>query len=241
MRQYKSKDINTGSDIKFMECRNCSKEINDTAEFCNYCGHPQKDAPKIVLSDEKIVKKRRKARRRAAKTVMFTLLIILIITGIALGIAYYSKSLVFVQSPIDTVDNQLYRSCFSLIEDVRDDEFKTVIDDLMASSDTDEFMVSYTKKFDQFLIDKKAAGGYTDDEKLFVQTSHAVWYVNYQASVYERTISSGGMLEIAFKKDAEKFREYADQSYQLLKDAKTRREVEKVKQYLADKEIPVYD
>ncbi|MDR1565319.1 MAG: zinc ribbon domain-containing protein [Oscillospiraceae bacterium] len=224
-----------------MKCINCGAELRETAEFCTECGYPQKDMPKIVLSDQKRRQQRQRALRSFAKLLMCILLAMLLLIGGTFAIAYFSKNNFFLRSPMKTIDNSIYRTSFALIDDVRETDFVDLIDDLNNSKETEKYKDEYTAKFQQLLSDKKAAGGYTDDEKLFVQAAQGVWYVNYKAALYERTVQSGGILEAAYKNDAKHYREYAEEAYKMLKDAKSTKDIQKVKQYLKDNKIPVYD
>lgn len=222
-------------------CKNCGHEIKDTAKFCNQCGYPQGDLPQIVLSDERRKEQRRRARVGFAKIVMFTLLAILLLVCGTFAYSYITKSDILVHSNIENVENDVYRPAFAMIDDVREPDFSDLVDKMLESDETDKFMVEYTEKFDEILINKKNAGGYSESEKLFVQAAWGVWYTNYMATYYESVIEDGGLAALTVKKDATLYRQCADTSYQMLLDARTDKDLQKIKQYFTDNKIPVYN
>jgi len=99
-----------------MICKNCGKEISNTAKFCNYCGKatqniPESDSQKMLQSIEKVPNKKTNVKFYA---IIITISIIICILGTIIIIVIDNKSHEETENKLDSLQN----SCFSFLPDI---------------------------------------------------------------------------------------------------------------------------
>lgn len=188
------------------------------------------------------------------KKFFIALVIVILVGAIALGAIVFRP---LISNPIDEVDSSLYRGSFSIIYLGKSPLFKSQLSDtyellsaenklkeLFAKDDSEE---QYRAKFDALIV--KLDHELTDFEKLFVDCAFGVWYAEYMAKGYEMDRawlgnSEGGILDsvsnLLYGNSADEWRLYADNSFEMLKDAKTVQDLEYLKDYLNDRGTKLY-
>lgn len=162
--------------------------------------------------------------------------------ALALGVFYFFYEVrPFTHSPFKQVDDSYYRDCLELVREAKSPLFETKLGNLVDSGKDEEDMVEYEEQYYQkFNALLEARGDYTEEERLFAQCSWGVWYTEYMAKWYELR-TDGVLLDSVYGGNNELWRRYADNSYDMLREAKTTDELKMIIDYLAQRNIVTFD
>jgi len=180
------------------------------------------------------------------------LLIVVIIVAVIFG-TVVARPLVY--NPIEDVNDSLYRESFSILFVTKSPLFETrlsnSIDLITAENKFEEIFLSkdyeteYKEKFDS-IIELKGIE-LTENDKLFLDCAWGVWYTEYTAKGYELDSTFGmknSVLEtisgFLFGGSAKQWRMYADNSYDMLVDAKSIKDLQLLNDYLEARDIPKF-
>lgn len=230
-------------------CSKCGKVFRDDANFCTGCGvavdrsaqsgngeaSQSTTVPLIALApvDKFYSKKNLKRAGIAAGSIVgIVAMVVIVITVIY----------IFRQNPgamgskfnETDVSNDVYSASLALVADVRNDNIKDLMADLINSegkADDYKFMAKYEQLF------KEARGEDPSElEVMFTQCGFMVAYTEFCArkfEYYRDNMLFGGTVA----DDADRFRVYADRLYEMLLDAESETQLQAIIDYCAENDI----
>ena len=237
-------------------CPSCGGQVRDDAVFCPACGtsfDPKKRAstseaeapittvPLITLApQENTFSKQRLIRY--GKLIMGMLLVIVLALAAAGGAAYFQNNS-YKNSAIESVEDDSYRKCLSLVNDVRNDNFDALIDDLVSMSGEAEnynFLSEYEKLFKKIVPDTPEDEN-VDPEQYktavkFRNCCFMVSYTEFEAKRYEH-LADKALIGALYRKQADAYRTYADELYKMLENANGDEELQTIIDYCEDRDI----
>lgn len=239
-------------------CLNCGKNIRDGADYCTSCGAPAPaqaptggqntyssahqepvttDVPLITLAPERApMTKQRLAR--TGKLMAGTLAVILLVIVGIFGAAYLSTD-PFKQNPFETESESLssdsYNDCLALVRDVRNDNFDSLISDIIQMEGDFEdynFLAVYEGLFKEIVPDDSS------DEMavMFRNCCFMVAYTEFTAKKFE-SYASSGFLAALYVDDADTYRAHADKLWEDLNNAQTKAHLQNIIDYCQENDI----
>jgi len=241
-------------------CLNCGKNIRDGADYCTSCGAPAPapqytggqntsraadssyeptttDVPLITLAPERAPMTKQRLLRTGKLMAGVTVVILLVIAGV-FGAAYLSTD-PFKQSPFESasesLDNDSYNECLALVRDVRNDNFDSLINDIIQMEGDFEdynFLSVYEQLFKEIVPDDSS------DEMavMFRNCCFMVAYTEFTAKKYE-SYSSSGFLASLYVDDADKYRAHADKLWEDLNNAQSEAHLQNIIDYCQTNDI----
>ncbi len=241
-------------------CLNCGKNIRDGADFCPSCGAPAPapqytggqntynsadfgeqtittDVPLITLAPEHAPMTRQRLKRTGKLFAGVTAVILLVIVGIFA--AAYLGTDPFKQNPFETESESLssdsYNQCLALVRDVRNDNFDSLINDIIQMEGDFEnynFLSAYEGLFKEIVPDDSS------DEMAvkFRNCCFMVAYTEFTAKKFE-SYSSSGFLASLYVDDADTYRAHADKLWEDLNNAQTDAHLQNIIDYCEEHDI----
>ncbi|MDR1002706.1 MAG: zinc ribbon domain-containing protein [Oscillospiraceae bacterium] len=228
-------------------CSNCGNAVRPQAQFCTKCGCKFEAAPEggsaggnVPVSDIPLVAlapiERLSIGRRIGRFMRLFLSVILVaalcLGGIAISVLISASP---AQNPFVEVDKTVYREALSLVEDVRNPAFSSVIDEVMYQSgeaENYEFLTEYKDKFKGMLTEQSS-----EEEENFAKASYYVFYAEYLARRYEYLAGKNALFRMFYQGKADKYRGYADHVYNILKTAESDIQLQNITMYCEEREI----
>ena len=225
-------------------CLNCGKSIRDGADFCTSCGAPAPapeytggantqraadhtqgnittDVPLITLAPERAPMTKQRLKRTGKMLAGVTAVILVVIAGIFA--AAYLGTDPFKDNPFEatseSLNNEAYNQCLALVRDVRNDNFDTLINDIIQMEGDFEdynFLTVYEGLFKEIVPDDSS-----DPMAIkFRNCCFMVAYTEFTAKKYE-SYSSSGFLASLYVDDADAYRAHADKLWEDLNNAQS--------------------
>jgi|GEM_PF-1564252 len=242
-------------------CLKCGKNIRDGADFCTACGAPapaaapeynagsaqadgsaQRSAgtvstnvPLITLAPERNPMSKQRLIRTGKLMLGVTAVILIAIVGIF--ITAFLKTEPFKDNPLEetTLNDQSYRDCLALVGDVRNDNFDVLIKDIIQMEGDFQdynFLAAYEELFEQIVPDDSS-----DPTAIkFRKCCFMVAYTEFTAKKYEDYASSG-ILASLYIDDADRYRTYADELWEMLNNAQTDEHLQLIIEYCDKNDI----
>lgn len=240
-------------------CLNCGKNIRDGADFCTSCGAPAPaqapaggqntykadstsqtlttDVPLITLAPERAPMTKQRLKRTGKLFAGVSLVIMLVIVGI-FGAAYLSTD-PFKQNPFEGEESSLsgesYNSCLALVRDVRNDNFDTLINDIIQMEGEFQdynFLAVYEGLFKEIVPDDSS-----DPMAVkFRNCCFMVAYTEFTAKKFENYASSGFLASL-YVDDADRYRAHADKLWEDLNNAQSDAHLQNIIDYCRNNDI----
>ncbi|MBQ6568940.1 MAG: hypothetical protein IJL87_01645 [Clostridia bacterium] len=176
------------------------------------------------------------------------LVVLIVLTGI--------KFSPLIVNPVKEVDNSVYRGSFWILYVSKSPVFETKLSqyyDFITSENKlkelfakDDSEAQYREKFAK-VIEKK--GELSEADKLFIDCAFGTWYCEYMAKTAELNSAwikkyDKGILkklsDLLYGNNAEEWRLYADDSFDMLKEASTTDDLKELKKYLKTRKAKMY-
>ena len=237
-------------------CPSCGGQVRDDAMFCPACGtsfdrkkQSRKTDPEPMVTTVPLITLApqgntfsRQRIIRYGKLIIGIVLVIALALAAAGGAAYLQTS-PLKNSAIESVENDSYRECLALVNDVRNDNFDSIVDDLVSMTGEAEdynFLAEYEKLFKKIVPDTPADDS-VDAEQYktavkFRNSCFMVSYTEFQAKRYEH-LADKALIGALYRKQADAYRTYADELYEMLQNASSDEDLQVIIDYCADRDI----
>ena len=236
-------------------CSACGAQARADAEFCPSCGTsfdpkkkrasapepPVATVPLITLAPQANTFSRQRVLRYL-KLVVGVVLVTALALAAAAGAAYL-RTKPFQTSAIESVDTDVYRKCLALVADVRNDNFDSIVEDLVnmnGEAENYNFLKEYEKLFKQIIPDEPEDENVDPEEYKtavkFRNCCFMVAYTEFQAKRYEN-LADKALIGALYRKRADTYRNYADELWEKLNSAEGDEDLQEIIDYCADRDI----
>lgn len=228
-------------------CSSCGSPIRDGADFCSSCGtaapavnsNPASNGsetlttvPLITFAPQTNTFSKQRMIRYGK--MLGGVVIVLIVALAAAAVAAWISTNPFKTSSFEAVETTSYSDCIALVSDVRNSNFDDIISDLINMEGVAEDY-SFLKEYEA-LFKKIVPDGADPTAVKFRNCCYMVSYTEFTAKKYKH-YSERGLLGIFYVDDADQYRTYADELWQMLNDAKTDEELQAIIDYCAENDI----
>ena len=188
--------------------------------------------PLITLAPMENSFSKQRMARYAKAVVVAVLVIVLALAGAA--VAAWVSTNPFKSSTFEAVEDQSYRECLALVNDVRNSNFDDIVADIInmeGDAENYNFLQEYETLFKNIVPD-----GSDLTAVKFRNCCFMVSYTEFTAKKY-KYYSERGLLGVFYVDDADKYRAYADELWSMLSDADTDEELQAIIDYCAERDI----
>ncbi len=225
---FNAENAQTGSD-------STSAGFNAGAASYGTTGGLSTDVPLITLAPERNPLSRQRLLR-TGKLMLAVIAIIAIAIGGVFAAAYLrvnpAKDNPFEES---SLSGESYRKCRALVNDVRNDNFDLIIEDVIQMQGDFKdynFLMRYEELFKEIVPDDSS----DPTAILYRKCCYCVTYAEFLAKKYEN-YSSSGLLAALYLDDAERYRSHADTLWEKLETAQTQEHLQIIIDYCRDNKI----
>jgi len=193
------------------------------------------DVPLITLAPERTPLSKQRLLR-TGKLVLAVISVIILALGAVFAAAYLkvdpNKENPFEES---TLSGESYLKCRALVNDVRNDNFDLIIDDIIQMQGNFKdinFLSHYEKLFGEIVPDDSS-------DKVAIMYRDCCFFVSYTeflAKKYENYASSG-LLAALYLDDAERYRNHANTLWDKLENAQTEEHLQMIIDYCSENNI----